>query len=257
METPADDGWRQPGTGFGAMLRRYANKKRKSSAPAKPPVLDSKGSVETMLRRRLSPLAQHVTATAALVFACAILPVIGVGEAKLNARTGAVAQGVAAADRMQQKLEAIVRFGAIPRLETQATIIEEGEVNAYIAHYLQTEIPPGIDTPTLRILGDNRLSATATLDLDAMNASRPPSDGFDPIRVLTGRLPAKVAGRLVTENGSGRFELESAELGGIPLPRALVAQLVRRYDVNIDDPFDLPSSIREIKVEPGQVTVLQ
>jgi hypothetical protein len=75
--------------------------------------------------------------------------------------------------------------------------------------------------------------------------------------VLTGRLPAKVAGRLVTENGSGRFELESAELGGIPLPRALVAQLVRRYDVNIDDPFDLPSSIREIKVEPGQVTVLQ
>lgn len=164
---------------------------------------------------------------------------------------------VAAAERMQQKLEAIVRFGAIPRLETQATVIEEGEVNAYLEHYLRAEIPPGIATPSLRILGDNRLSATATLDLDAMNAARPPSEGFDPLRVLTGKLPAKVAGRLVTENGSGRFELESAELGGIPLPRALVSQLVSRYDVNIDDPFDLPSSIREIKVEPGQVTVLQ
>ena len=90
-----------------------------------------------------------------------------------------------------------------------------------------------------------------------MNASRPASDGFDPIRVLRGSLQAKVSGRLVTENGSGRFELESAELGGVPLPRALVSQLVSSYDVNIDDPFDLPSSIREIRVEPGLVTVLQ
>jgi len=176
----------------------------------------------------------------------------------LLAAAAAVGQsGAGPADRMQQKLEAIVKFGAIPRLETQSTVIEEGEVNAYIAQHLQSEIPPGISTPTLRILADNRLSATATLDLDAMNAGRPPSEGFDPIRLLTGSLPAKVSGRLITENGTGRFELESAELGGIPLPRALVSQLVARYDVNIDDPFDLPSSIREIKVEPGQVTVLQ
>jgi hypothetical protein len=98
-----------------------------------------------------------------------------------------------------------------------------------------------------------------------MAASRPAGDGFDPLRMLTGSLPAKVTGRLVTENGSGRFELESAELGGIPLPRAIVSQLVSRYSVSVDEPngidldapFDLPSSIREIRVEPGQVTVLQ
>jgi len=179
--------------------------------------------------------------------------------------SAATQDGVSAADRMQQKLEAIVRFGAIPRLETQSTVIEEGEVNAYLQHYLRAEIPPGISPPVLRILADNRLSATATLDLDVMNASRPPSEGFDPLRMLTGSLPAKVTGRLVTENGSGRFELESAELGGIPLPRALVSQLVSRYSVSaeepkgidLDAPFDLPSSIREIRVEPGQVTVLQ
>ena len=110
-------------------------------------------------------------------------------------------------------------------------------MNAYLEHYLREEIPPGISTPTLRILGDNRVSATATLDLDAMNASRPPSDGFDPLRVLRGSLLAKVSGRLVTENGSGHFELESAELGGIPLPRALVTQLVSRYDVDIESPL--------------------
>jgi hypothetical protein len=180
--------------------------------------------------------------------------------APLTPRVVAAARGqgsLALADRMQEKLESVVRFGAIPRLETQSTVFEEGEVNAYLEHHLRSEIPPGVMAPTLRILGDNRLSATATLDLDAMNASRPPSEGFDPLRVLKGSLLAKVSGRLVTEQGSGRFELETAELGGIPLPRALVSQLVSRYDVNIDAPFDLPSSIREIRVETGQVTVLQ
>ena len=175
---------------------------------------------------------------------------------RATARTHAQ-DSLALADRMQEKLESVVRFGAIPRLETQATVFEEAEVNAYLAHHLRSEIPPGVATPTLRILGDNRLTATATLDLDAMNASRPPSEGFDPLRVLKGSLLAKVSGRLVTAQGSGHFELESAELGGIPIPRALVSQIVARYDVNLDAPFDLPSSIREIRVEPGQVTVLQ
>ena len=197
----------------------------------------------------------------AVVAVLAVLALIG-GMASHRGSLAAasrdqVPDAASPADRMHQKLESIVRFGAIPRLETQSTTIEEGEVNAYLQTYLREEIPPGITSPTLRILGDNRLSATATLDLDAMNASRPASDGFDPIRVLRGSLQAKVSGRLVTENGSGRFELESAELGGVPLPRALVSQLVSSYDVNIDDPFDLPSSIREIRVEPGLVTVLQ
>jgi hypothetical protein len=222
-----------------------------------------------MQRPSLSPrttrFLSHIL-TAFAIVACAWTGSIGAVSRVLSAASiGARQNGVAAADRMQQKLEAIVRFGAIPRLETQSTIIEEGEVNAYLEHYLRAEIPPGISTPVLRILADNRLSATAILDIDLMNASRPPSDGFDPLRALGGRLPAKVSGRLVTENGSGRFELESAELGGIPLPRVLVSQLVSRYSVSaeepngidIDAPFDLPSSIREIRVEPGQVTVLQ
>jgi hypothetical protein len=224
-------------------------------------MLDSKRSVGTMQTRPFSLRAASWWTGA--VVASGLIVTAPSWSGRALAATVVVAPGdadqgsLAPADRMQQKLEAIVRFGAIPRLETQSTTIEEGEVNAYMQQYLREEIPPGITSPTLQILGDNRLSATATLDLDAMNASRPPSEGFDPLRVLRGSLNAKVSGRLVTENGSGRFELESAELGGIPLPRALVSQLVARYDVNIDDPFDLPSSIREIRVEPGQVTVLQ
>lgn len=232
-------------------------KSESQPCPAKSPVLDSKRSVRTMQTGTLRRIDRRVWMGAAV--ACAAVLGVAAGSVGVTVQASAAAGqgGQAAADRMQQKLESIVRFGAVPRLETQSTLIEEGEVNAYLRHYLQAEIPPGISTPTLSILGDNRLSATATLDLDAMNASRPPSDGFDPIRALRGSLLAKVSGRLVTENGSGRFDLESAELGGIPLPKVLVSQLASRYEVDIDHPFDLPSAIREIKVEPGQVTVLQ
>ncbi len=213
-------------------------------------MLDSKRSVGTTHTSRQARRTWWLTCA----FVTAALAIAGVGVRA----GGSTAQGsLAAADRMQQKLEAIVRFGAIPRLETQATVIEEGEVNAYMAYYLTSEIPSGIAPPTLRILGGDRLAASTTLDIDAMNASRPVDNGFDPLRLLSGTLGAKVSGRLVTENGSGRFQLESAELGGIPLPRAVVSQLVARYDVNIDDPFDLPSSIRELRIEPGKVTVLQ
>jgi hypothetical protein len=232
-------------------------------------MLDSKVSVTSMPKPSLSPRNRRFWLPILTAFAIGATAASGPSaplQGVVLAASASVAQnGAAAADRMQQKLEAIVRFGAIPRLETQSTVIEEGEVNAYLEHSLRAEIPPGISPPVLRILADNRLSATATLDLDVMNASRPPGEGFDPLRVLRGSLPAKVTGRLITENGSGRFELESAELGGIPLPRVLVSQLVSRYSVSpdepngidIDAPFDLPSSIREIRVEPGQVTVLQ
>jgi hypothetical protein len=217
------------------------------------------------VKTKVSPRAGAVWLALLTTFACAATALTAAPVARGPLPGASQSGSLAAADRMQQKLEAIVKFGAIPRLETQSTIIEEGEVNAYLAHYLQAEIPPGISTPTLRIHGDRLLSATATLDLDALNASRPPAEGFDPVRLLRGSLAAKVSGRLVTENGTGRFELESAELGGIPLPRALVSQLVTRFStsadqpqgIDLDAPFDLPSSIREIRVEPGQVTVLQ
>ena len=228
-------------------------------------MLDSKPAVPMTSQLKVSPRACTVCLGLLTTFASPAPPLTAAAMAVSDAFVAAQSGGVAAADRMQHKLEAIVKFGAIPRLETQSTVIEEGEVNAYLAHYLQAEIPPGISTPTLRIHGDRLLSATATLDLDALNASRPPTDGFDPARLLRGSLPAKVSGRLVTENGIDRFELESAELGGVPLPRALVSQLVTRFSISpdqpqgidLDAPFDLPSAIREIKVEPGHVTVLQ
>jgi hypothetical protein len=169
------------------------------------------------------------------------------------------------ADSLQRKLEAIVTFGAVPRLETKSTVIHEREVNAYMTTYLQEDLPPGVADPRIEIVGDLVLRGTVQLDMDAYRASRPPTTGLDPLALLSGRLQARARGRLITADGEGRFELDEADLGGIPLPRVLVQQLLS-YDsrtaeqprgIRLDDPFDLPVAIREIRVRPGEAVVIQ
>lgn len=181
------------------------------------------------------------------------------------AGTPSVSPAQADADSLQRKLEAIVRFGAIPRLETLATPLLEREVNAYVRTYLMQDLPPGVTNPRVEIVGDTVLAGSVVLDMDAYKASRPSTDGFDPLALLSGRLTARVRGRLLTSDGVGRFELDQADLAGIPLPRVLVQQLLSHYSrtpdqpdgIRIDQPFDLPVSIREIRVQPREAVVVQ
>jgi hypothetical protein len=59
--------------------------------------------------------------------------------------------------------------------------------------------------------------------------------------------------------------LESAEISGIPVPKTVLQQVVSYYSrsaqnpsgVNLDDAFELPARIREIRVQPGQAIVVQ
>jgi hypothetical protein len=72
-------------------------------------------------------------------------------------------------------------------------------------------------------------------------------------------------GVLKTSNGIGRFQLESAAVGGIPVPKILLQEIVSYYSrtpdkpsgIGLDDPFALPARIREIQVERGQAIIVQ
>jgi hypothetical protein len=82
---------------------------------------------------------------------------------------------------------------------------------------------------------------------------------------LTGRLPVTAVGTLSTENGVGRFQLESAAVSGVTVPKAVLQELLSYYSrtpenpagINMDDPFALPARIREIKVGQGTAVVIQ
>jgi hypothetical protein len=92
-----------------------------------------------------------------------------------------------------------------------------------------------------------------------------PTSLLDPMNYLMGRLAVTAVGTLRTGNGVGRIELESSSVGSIPIPKMLLQEIVSYYSrsaekpggIGLDDPFPLPSRIREIQVERGQAIIVQ
>jgi hypothetical protein len=169
-------------------------------------------------------------------------------------------------DRFEGKLTRIVEFGNEKRARagTQATPISDAELNAYFEYAAKTQIPPGIVEPRLNALGEGRVSGQAVVDLDAVRKQKQ-RGWLDPMSYLTGSLPLTASGLLITKDGVGRFQLESAQISGISVPKSLLQELLAYYSrtpenprgLSMDDPFELPAHIREIRVDRGQATILQ
>jgi hypothetical protein len=171
------------------------------------------------------------------------------------------------ADRFQTKLARIVQLGNAAPVRAAAprsTPVSDVEVNSYLRFNAAEQIPVGILEPTLNALGDGRVSGRAVVDLDAVRKQKQ-RGWLDPMSYLTGRLPVTAAGRLTTKDGKGQFQLESADISGITIPKAVLQELVSYYSrtpenpagIDMDAPFELPSRIREIRVGTGTSTVVQ
>ena len=125
-------------------------------------------------------------------------------------------------------------------------------------------VPAGIAEPLLHAAGASRITGRAVVDLDAVRTQKKRT-WTDPLGYLSGRLPVTAAGRLTTKDGVGRFELESAEISGVTIPKSLLQELLTYYSrtaerpngINMDDPFELPSAIREIRVGEGSAAIVQ
>ena len=126
------------------------------------------------------------------------------------------------------------------------------------------QIPVGIVDPTINALGDGRVGGRAVVDLDAVRKQKQ-RGWLDPMGYLTGRLPITATGRLTTKEGVGQFTLESAEVSGVTIPKTVLQELLSYYSrtaenpagIDMDDPFQLPAAIREIKVGQGNATIVQ
>jgi hypothetical protein len=170
------------------------------------------------------------------------------------------------ADRFQSKLTQIAEFTPAPgrTRKSRTTPVTDAEVNAYLKYRAADQIPVGIVNPILTAVGNGRVAGRAIVDLDAVRTQKKRA-WSDPLAYLTGRLPVTAVGTLSTENGIGRFDLESAEISGVTIPKAVLQELLGYYSrtpekpsgINMDDPFELPARIREIKVQPGTALVIQ
>jgi hypothetical protein len=211
------------------------------------------------------------TRRARLALAAALLGLAIVGGA---ARVWAdTAYTRAEAETLQRKIDQIVQLSLAPAAggtsqaarRTKLTTVTEREVNAYLRFHLRDQVPQGMAEPIITIVGDGRVSGRAVVDLDEVSRASRSTSWFDPMRLLTGKLPVTATGVLETRGGSGRFLLETATVSGLPVPKSVLQRVVSYYSstpedpdgIGLDDPFALPAQIQEIRVQPGQALVVQ
>lgn len=179
---------------------------------------------------------------------------------------GDVPQSRADADQMLRKIAVISDHALRERPAARRTAFSEREVNSFLTIHAREGIPAGVIDPVVTIGDAGRLSGRATVDLDEVRqAAARNGGGFSVLSLLSGRVPVEAHGVLRTKDGVGRFELESAFVSGVPVPKTLLQEVVTYYSrgpenpagISLDEPFELPAGIREIQTQKGQAVVIQ
>jgi len=202
-------------------------------------------------------------AALSVVIVCAVTA-LGVGAAATRA-SGRVSPQQA--DSFARKLAIISAQSTItPQAKAaRRTPVSEDEVNSWFAYKAQTLLPQGMTEPQVTIIGNGKVSATATLDLDTIASKRRDGAVLNPWNLVGGHVPVSVVGVLTTANGRGTFNVEETTLSGISVPKSLLQEVVSQYSrsatapngIRLDDPFELPANIRQIEVSQGQAVVIQ
>jgi hypothetical protein len=168
-------------------------------------------------------------------------------------------------DRLQRKIDEIMKNGSATPVAARKTPVTESELNSYLAFNLKEKIPHGLSNPEVYMLGDGRLAGRVFVDLDEFKRQHRSSGFMDPFNYLSGRVPAVARGALSTSGGRGQFKLGSAEILGVLLPKPILQELVSFFSrspenprgFDLDSPFDLPAKIRELTVNRGETIVIQ
>lgn len=198
--------------------------------------------------------------------AAAGLVVIATGAGLLAVRSPELAESFVRKLRVIDRQGDVIVRGdrALPR-PTRRTAVSEDEVNSWFAYRATPMLPRGLANPSLRLVGQGKVEGSVTVDLDAIGRARANGQTLDPWRLLGGQATVHVGGVLRSAGGTARFFLDQADLGGVPVPRLVIQELVAYYSrsperpdgVRLDDPFTLPAGIDRIEIGPAQATVVQ
>lgn len=163
-------------------------------------------------------------------------------------------------DSFAKKLAIIKQHAADSPKSARRTTVTEGELNSWFVYRAPALLPGGVKEPSVTVVGNGKLVGVVTVDLDDVGKSK--SGAWN---VLGGKVPISLSGVLRTRDGKGQFDLQSASLSGVPLPKFLLQEIVAHYTrsedhptgIRLDDPFDLPASIKQIDVGQGQAVIIQ
>ena len=168
-------------------------------------------------------------------------------------------------DAFGKKIVLVQRQSETSSKTQRSTAFSQDELNSYLKFKATGLLPSGLTEPSMRLFDNDRVIGHAVVDLDVVRQKQGSGSWFDPTSYLTGKLPVMATGAIVTGDGKGRFEFERVEVSGVPVPKALLAQMVNYFTKtadnprgsSIDDTFELPAKIRRVDVDAGRFTLLQ
>jgi hypothetical protein len=170
------------------------------------------------------------------------------------------------ADVFTRKIAQIQQHSiAADRLGSRRTPLTQDELNSWFTYTARPYLPTGVMDPQVTIVGEGKLTGQAVVDLDAVAKTRASGGRLDPWSFVGGRVPVSVTGLLHTREGVGRFEVQTAEISGVPIPTTLLQELLGYYSrsperpqgLRLGDAFPLPARIQQIEVGQGQAVVVQ
>jgi len=177
----------------------------------------------------------------------------------------AVMQTPQLAASFEKKVAAVQANAEVEAKAPRPTQFTEAETNSFLKFKAGPLLPVGMTDPVITLHGEGRLTGRAVVDLDVVRQKQSSGGWFDPTSYLTGKLPVSAVGKIIAIDGKGRFQLESADVSGIPVPKSLLAQMVNYFTrtagnpkgSSIDDVYELPAEIQRIDVGAGRFTVVQ
>jgi len=143
--------------------------------------------------------------------------------------------------------------------------VTQDELNSWFLYRGPQYLPAGVTNANVTIIGNGTMKGAALIDLETLGKKRSTGGVLDFWSLLGGRVPVSVTGTLTTKDGRGRFDMQSAEMAGVPVPKALLQEIVTMYagtpdhpgGISLDESFALPANIQHIDVGRGQLVVVQ
>ena len=163
-----------------------------------------------------------------------------------------------AAKSLQQKIDAIKDSEDNPKHKRGASRVElfETELESYLLYSLKEDIPAQIDSADVQ-LGQDTVGLDTQITFTSNATGNPVVDAL-----VGGTHNLFVKGKLVAQEGRGKFDLQDVRVDGIPVPNILIQSLIKRYvkpkypEVDLNEPFDMPWGIESLKLEQGKATVI-
>ena len=186
---------------------------------------------------------------------------VNYGCSSVETKPSSIDQG----EILKEKVEQLIANGELDPVPPKTTRFTEAELNTILNGQIADWIPNGLSEPQVRLLGKDRFSLRVIVDIDEFKRRRKRPQSAGPLNFFSGKMPALIRGDLITKDGTGQFKLQSTEVNGIPLPRALALDLLSTYTktrrhpegFDIEKPFDLPAKIRQLQINTAEIFVIQ